>query len=72
MPTRGLADRVAILEKIVGGQGGIAEQVALLTGEVTQLSGRVEQLSGRVEDLRTQFLAFAATQPLNFLPCVAR
>ena len=67
MPTSGgLADRVAILEKIVEGQGGIGEQVALLTGEVTQLCGRVEQLTGRVEDLRTQFLTFRGDTAAEF------
>src|SRR5262245_12174604 len=36
MPTSRLAERVAILEKIVGVPGGIREQVASLTSEMTQ------------------------------------
>ena len=59
MPAGGLADRIAILEKIVGGPGGIGEHVAALTGEVTRLNGGVD-------DLRTQFLAFRSDTAAEF------
>jgi hypothetical protein len=43
----------------VGAAGGIGEQVASLTSEVTQLNGRVA-------DLRTQFLTFRSDTAAEF------